>query len=127
MPAHDSPESYHSTLFHELTHSTGHANRLARPGIVDAIHFGSDSYGREELIAEMGAAFLCGEAGIETATLENSAAYVAGWLAAIRKDARLVVTAAAAAQKAVDHILGRTFGEPESGEDDESASEGGAA
>ena len=57
----------------------------------------------------MTSAFLCGHTGIEPATLENSAAYVAGWLKVIRQDARLVVTAAAQAQKAADYILGRTW------------------
>ena len=58
-------------------------------------------------MAELGSAFLCGHCGIEPATLENSAAYIAGWLKSLRGDARLVVQAAAAAQKAADFILGR--------------------
>ena len=109
-PSFEKPEGYYSTLFHELGHSTGHATRLARKGIADTVAaFGSDTYGREELVAEMTSAFLCGHTGIEPATLENSAAYVAGWLKVIRQDARLVVTAAAQAQKAADYILGRTW------------------
>ena len=67
--------------------------------------FGTVSYAREELIAEMGAAFLCGRAGIDTATLENSAAYINGWLEKLRKDPKVVVIAAASAQKAADYIL----------------------
>jgi antirestriction protein ArdC len=83
---------------------------IARKGITDANSFGSDPYGREELVAEMGAAFLCGHCGIETATLENSSAYISSWLRTIRQDARLVVQSAAAAQKAADWILGQLEG-----------------
>lgn len=104
--AFESPAEYYSTLFHELAHSTGHASRLNRKGIETAVSFGSQDYGREELVAEMGAAFLCGVCGIETATIDNSAAYVAGWLKTIKRDAKLVVLAAAAAQRAADWILG---------------------
>jgi antirestriction protein ArdC len=106
-----SPEEYYSTLFHELAHSTGHRSRLNRQGIETAVSFGSTDYGREELVAEMGAAFLCGTCGIETATLDNSAAYIAGWLKTIKRDVKLVTLAAAAAQRAVDHILGVSWGE----------------
>jgi antirestriction protein ArdC len=62
--------------------------------------FGSESYSREELIAEMGAAMLCGIAGIEQATVANSAAYLKSWIARLKADSRLVVQAASAAQKA---------------------------
>jgi antirestriction protein ArdC len=72
--AFDSQAEYYSTLFHELTHSTGHANRLGREGFDRPQLFASDSYSREELIAEMGSAMLCGVAGIEQATVVNSAA-----------------------------------------------------
>lgn len=112
--AFDTAEGYHATLFHELGHSTGHKERLNRPTIVEAVHFGSENYGKEELVAEMTAAFLCGHTGIDPATLDNSAAYLAGWLRAIRKDARLIVTAASAAQRAADFILGQSFGQPAS-------------
>lgn len=103
----DSDEELYSTLFHELVHSTGNSKRLGRPGVTDAVLFGSHAYSKEELVAEMGAAFLCGHTGIDTATLDNSAAYIASWLDKLRNDKRLVVHAAAAAQKAADHILGR--------------------
>lgn len=99
-----SPEAYYATLFHELAHATGHAKRLGR-GLGGA-QFGSPEYAREELIAEMGAAFLCAEAGISPATVEDSAAYIASWLKALRNDRKLVVVAAGAAQKAANHILG---------------------
>ena len=69
--------------------------------------FGDANYSREELVAEMGAAFLCGVAGIDNATVHQSAAYLHGWLAALKADTRLLVIAAAQAQKAADYILGR--------------------
>ena len=103
----ESAEAYYSVLFHELTHATGHPSRLNRPGITDVAPFGSPVYSREELVAEMGAAFLCGQAGIDAPALEvNQAAYLAGWLRQLRGDSRLVVQAAAQAQKAADWILG---------------------
>jgi antirestriction protein ArdC len=104
-----SPEEYYATLLHELTHATGHPNRLGRLSLTDApAAFGSADYSREELVAEMGSAFLCAEAGISCATIENQAAYVAGWVKALQGDARAVVIAAAQAQRAADHILGLT-------------------
>jgi antirestriction protein ArdC len=100
---------YYSTLFHELAHATGHASRLNRPGITDLAAFGTEVYSKEELVAEMSAAFLCGHCGIEQATVPNSAAYIASWLKQLKNDRRLVVHAAAAAQKAADFILDRQF------------------
>jgi antirestriction protein ArdC len=98
-------EGYYSVLFHELSHSTGHQSRLNRDG-VNSVSFGSDTYGKEELIAEMSSAYLCHAAGIEC-TVENSASYLAGWLAAIKHDAKLLVSAASQAQKSANFILGR--------------------
>ena len=98
---------YYSTLFHELTHSTGHKDRLNRPTLVDASYFGSCNYSKEELVAEMGAAFLCGEAGIENeAVLRNSASYLDGWRKKLKADSKVVIQAAGMAQKAADLILG---------------------
>jgi antirestriction protein ArdC len=104
--AFDSQAEYYSTLFHELTHSTGHTKRLAREGFDNSQRFGSESYSREELIAEMGSAMLCGVAGLAQSTLDNSAAYLRGWMNRLRGDSRLVITAASAAQKAADYIRG---------------------
>lgn len=98
--------AYYATLFHELGHATGHPSRLNRKGLADLCPFGSTNYSREELVAEMAAAFLCGRAGIEPATIEDSAAYIAGWLRKLGDDPRMVVIAAAQAQKAADWILG---------------------
>jgi antirestriction protein ArdC len=105
-------ESYYSTLYHELTHSTGHESRLKRTGIAEGTFgpFGSAVYSTEELVAEMGAAILCAHAGIEqTATVEASAAYLQHWLNVLQSDDKLIISAASAAQKAVDRILGTTF------------------
>ncbi len=108
----DSQAEYYSTLFHELTHSTGHASRLNRPTLVDASYFGSHNYSKEELVAEMGAAFLCGEAGIDNeAALKNSASYLDGWRKKLKTDSKVLIQAAGQAQKAADHILGKTWKE----------------
>jgi|CZKV01.1.fsa_nt_gi antirestriction protein ArdC len=96
---------YFSTLYHELTHASGAKTRLNRPTLTASAGFGSNSYCKEELIAEMGAAFLCGEAGIFERTVDNSAAYLQGWLKALDHDRSLIITAAAQAQKAADYIL----------------------
>ena len=109
--AFDSMEEYYSTLFHELTHSTGHPTRLNRSTLMDAESFGDANYSREELIAEMGAAFLCGVTGIENRTINNSAAYLANWLDALKSDSRMVLVAASQAQKAADMILGIALGD----------------
>jgi antirestriction protein ArdC len=103
-----SSEEYYSTFFHELTHATGHKSRLGRDGFESVQSFGSESYSKEELVAEMGAAMLCGVTGIENRTLENSAAYLKTWIERLKSDSRLIVTAASAAQKAADYILGKT-------------------
>ena len=102
-----SDEELYSTLFHEMCHSTGHESRLGRKGVTKAAAFGSKVYSQEELIAEMGAAFLCGEAGIANRTINNSVAYIQGWLSKLKNDKRLLVFAAGAAQKACDFILNR--------------------
>jgi antirestriction protein ArdC len=108
-----SSEEYYSTFFHELTHSTGHASRIGRDGFESVQSFGSESYSREELVAEMGAAMLCGVTGIENRTIENSAAYLRTWIERLKSDSRLIVTAASAAQKAADYILGKIQTESE--------------
>ena len=103
-----SAEEFYATALHETVHSSGSEKRLAREGICEAAPFGSAVYSKEELTAEMGAAYLCVEAGISTAVLENQAAYVAGWLKKLRDDRKLLIHAAAQAQKAADYILNRT-------------------
>jgi antirestriction protein ArdC len=102
-----SAEEYYATEFHELAHSTGHLKRLHRENFDSPVSFGSESYSKEELIAEMTAAMLCGIAGIEQNTFENSAAYLNTWIARLKSDSRLLVSAASQAQKAADFIQGK--------------------
>jgi antirestriction protein ArdC len=110
--AFQSQAEYYSTLFHELTHSTGHAKRLGREGIEKIQPFGSEDYSKEELVAEMGSAMLCGAAGIEQATIGNSAAYLRGWINRLKADSRLVIAAARSAQEAADYIRGESQDSP---------------
>jgi antirestriction protein ArdC len=85
-----------------------HASRLNREGITKAEKFGSSNYSKEELIAEMGAAFFCAHTGIDVQPVsENNAAYLQGWLTVLKADKKLIFKAAAAAQKAVDYILNK--------------------
>lgn len=103
-----SPEDYYAVLFHELSHSTGAKHRLCRKEVIEYNRFGSTDYSAEELVAEFAAAFLCGQVGISNQTIDQSAAYIDGWLSVLKKDKRLLVLAAAQAQKAADYILGNT-------------------
>ena len=107
--AFESDEAYYSTAFHELIHSTGHESRLKRDGIEQVAAFGTATYSREELVAELGASMLCGQAGIAPAVLDQSTAYVASWLKRLKDDRKLVVQAAGKAQRGADHVLGVTF------------------
>ena len=103
-----SDSAFYSTLLHEHIHATGHASRLSRfqqDGCNH--HFGSKSYACEELVAEMGAAFLMSECSLFQDSEENTAAYIANWLTKLENDNKLVVHAAGKAQKAADYILGR--------------------
>jgi antirestriction protein ArdC len=102
-------ESFYSTLFHEVAHSTGHSSRLDRGLDGKLAPFGSPDYSKEELIAEMGAAFLNASAGISRPTIEQSASYLQSWISVLKGYKRLVISAAAAAQKAADHVLGTEF------------------
>lgn len=96
---------FYSMVYHEAVHSTGHSSRLNR--ITDVARFGSESYSREELTAELGASYLVNAAGLETdSSFQNSAAYVSGWLDALKGDKRFIVSAAGQAEKAVRLILG---------------------
>lgn len=102
----DAP-AYYATAFHELAHATGHVSRLDRSGIMETARFGSDDYSREELIAEMTAAYVAQDAGIGTDTLPRSASYIDNWRSVLSDDPRAVVVAAGRAQKAADWILDR--------------------
>lgn len=97
-------QEYYSTLYHELTHSTGHEKRLNR--LTNCAAFGSEDYSTEELVAEIGSASLLATLGISTEnTLTASAAYIKNWLKALRNDKKMIVVAASRAEKAVRMIL----------------------
>jgi len=101
----DNPALYYSTIFHELSHSTGHPDRLNRKTITECDGFGGKRYSKEDLIAEISAAMLCGTVGIENETIENNTAYIQNWINVLQADKRLIIHAAGAAQKAADYIL----------------------
>ena len=99
-----STAEYYSTVFHELTHSTGHEKRLNR--LNRAAFFGTEDYSKEELVAEIGAATLVNHVGLETSSsLRNNAAYIQNWLGVLKNDKRFIVSAAGRAEKAVNLIL----------------------
>ena len=100
-----SDEAYYKTLFHELAHSTGHSKRLNRKELVEYDGFAKENYSKEELTAELTAAFLCAVCGIEQQIINNSAAYIQGWLKALKNDKRLILKAATQAQAAADYIM----------------------
>ena len=98
---------YYSTTFHERTHSTGHKNRLNRLQTGAVAAFGSETYSKEELVAEIGSASLMNIVGIETPkTFKNSAAYIQSWLHVLRNDNKFIVSASSKAEKAVNFIIG---------------------
>lgn len=98
---------YYSTAFHEATHSTGHCSRLNRfEAGAAAAAFGSESYSKEELVAEIGSACIINELGLETkSSFRNSAAYIQSWIGALKNDKKLIVSAAGKAEKAAKMIL----------------------
>ena len=98
---------YYSTTFHELAYSTGYKSRLNRFETNEIVSFGSPTYSREELCAELSSAFMMNMLGIETPqTFKNSTAYIQGWLKALKNDNKFVVSASSKAEKAVNFILG---------------------
>ena len=98
---------YYSTTFHELTHSTGHKTRLDRLENGTVAAFGSETYSKGELVAEIGSANILNILGIETQqTFKNSAAYIQNWLQVLKNDNKFIVSAASKAEKAVNFILG---------------------
>ena len=99
-----SPASYYSTALHELSHWTGHESRLNR--LDKLARFGDKSYAAEELVAELGAAFLTARLNIPNErTLDNAAAYLGNWLSLLKTDSKAIFTAASAASAAADLIL----------------------
>lgn len=108
MPRRDSFESaeaMYDTLFHELIHSTAHPSRLDRKSGSLVSFFGSETYSKEELIAQMGSSFLCAMAGIDAVTFDDSVSYLQGWVSAFKEKPKMIIEAASQAQKAVDYIL----------------------
>lgn len=105
----DSVENFYLTVFHEVVHASGHPSRLNRASLTKHDEFGGPTYSREELVAEMGAAFLGMEADIVRDRHEQSAAYLNGWLTALKakENKKWIVVAAAQAAKAADYILNR--------------------
>jgi antirestriction protein ArdC len=97
-------ESYYATALHELTHWTNHKSRLDRS--FDAKRFGDHGYAREELVAELGAAFLCADLGITPEIRDDHAAYLGHWLKVLQEDKRAIFSAAAHAQRAADYLHG---------------------
>lgn len=102
---------WYGTAFHELTHATGHESRIGRIAITNFDKFGSPQYAFEELIAELGSAFLNSESGILFHTLKKNSAYIKGWknkvVNILKDDNKAIFKAAGAAQKAADYILDR--------------------
>lgn len=108
MNTYEKAEYYYRSLFHEFTHSTGHEKRLARFDSKDnKVSFTEEARSKEELTAELGAAFLCAEASISNEDMQKyNAAYIKSWLQVLKDDKRMVIEAASKAQRAVDHIRG---------------------
>lgn len=114
----DKVESYYSTLFHELGHSTGHESRLNRSELMDNAERGNEDYSREELVAEFTSAFLAADAGLSNPDeLEQSAAYIDHWRETIKDEPGIIMSAAGRAEKAARYIRGEY--EEQDGEEDE--------
>ncbi|MBL8235626.1 MAG: hypothetical protein JNL98_44460, partial [Bryobacterales bacterium] len=97
-------ESYYSTAWHELTHWTGHKARLDRLDTTLKGRFGSESYAMEELVAELGAAFLCVDLGVTVDPRLDHAAYIQSWLKVLKDDKKAVFTAASNASAAAGYL-----------------------
>lgn len=95
-------QAYYATLAHEATHWTRHTTRLDRD--FGRKKFGDDGYAREELVAELGAAFLCADLGLMLEDRADHAAYIGHWLSVLKEDKRAVFAAAAHAQRATDYL-----------------------
>lgn len=98
----ESAESHAATLAHELTHWTKHRTRLDRD--MGRVKWGDEGYAREELVAELGAAFLCADLGVTPDVRDDHAAYIATWLKVLKEDKRLIFSAASHAQRAVEYL-----------------------
>jgi antirestriction protein ArdC len=95
-----------------MIHSTGTQKQtVQREGGTGLASFGSETYSKEELIAELGAQMIASMTGVDNSTIDNATAYIGSWLKALKDDKTLLVQAGAKAQRAVDYILGTKFGE----------------
>lgn len=101
----NSPVEYYSTLFHELSHSTGHESRLNREGITNHTGFGSHGYSVEELIAEFSASYIMGSLDLLNSTVDNSAAYIKSWIKVLKENPKYLISASSKAVKSADYIL----------------------
>ena len=107
LSQYDAAAEYYSTAFHELTHSTLPASRCNRAADNARAWFGNADYSREELVAEMGAAMLCSNCGInDERAFKNSVAYLQSWIKALKNDNKMIVWAASRAEKAARYIIG---------------------
>ena len=107
MPAFESfrsPEAYYATLAHEMTHWTKHKSRLDRE--LGQKKWGDEGYAKEELVAELGAAFLCADLSLTPEPRTEHAAYIQSWLKGLKNDKRAIFAAAAHAQRAADYLHG---------------------
>lgn len=105
MPSFESfrdAESYYATLAHEMTHWTKHSSRLARD--LGRKQWGDEGYAQEELVAELGAAFLCAHLELAIEPREENASYIANWLEVLKDDRRFIFKAASQAQRAADYL-----------------------
>ncbi len=101
-------ELFYSTLFHELSHATGHKRRCDRTKEKAGSKFGNAVYAMEELVAEISAAMMGAQLGFQPAHIEDSASYVQSWLTVLRDDKRAIVKAAAAAQRSADYLMSKS-------------------
>lgn len=97
-------EGYYSTIFHEMTHSTGHESRLNRFKKDEAVNFGSQDYSKEELVAELGSSFLMNHCQLDH--IDQGTAYIQSWLKPLKNDPSFIISASSKAQKAFDLIIG---------------------
>ena len=107
LPKFKAAELFYSTLFHELSHATGHADRCDRTKEKGGSKFGNAIYAMEELVAEISAAMMGAQLGFQPGHIEDSAAYVQSWLKVLRDDKRAIVRAAAAAQRSADYLMAK--------------------
>lgn len=105
LPKFKAAELFYSTLFHELSHATGHKRRCDRTNEKAGSKFGNAVYAMEELVAEISSAMMGAQLGFQPGHIEDSAAYVQSWLKVLRDDKRAIVKAAAAAQRTADYLM----------------------